>query len=84
MQDHQEWFEMAPPTMFSVTGARFLATGKESRDDDVTPEIRQHVLDYCRRALGDCVYPAALFYRDLAPSRLSIDADSAHVAGASV
>ena len=81
MQDHEEWFEMAPPTMFSVTGGWFLAAGKESRYDDVTPEVRQHVLDYCRQALSNSIYPAAAFYRDLAPSRLSADADSAHVAG---
>ncbi len=84
MHDHEEWFDMAPPTMFSVTGGRFLASGKESRYDDVTPEVRRHVLDYCRSALIGSAYPAGQFYRDLAPTPLPTPADSAHVAGASV
>jgi hypothetical protein len=73
MQDHEEFFEMAPPTMFSVAGGRFLASGKESRHDDVTPDIRRRILDYCREALAGSVYPAGRFYPDLAARHASAD-----------
>ena len=66
MKDHEEFFEMAPPTMFSVAGGQFIAAGKESRDEDVTPAIRQRILEYCRQALTGCEYPARRFYPDLA------------------
>jgi hypothetical protein len=66
MKEHEEAFEMAPPTMFSVAGGRFLATGAAARHDDVTTEIRQRILRYCREALAGRSYPAARFYPDLA------------------
>ena len=65
MKEHEEWFEMAPPTMFSVAGGRFLASGSVKRDQDVTPAIRARILDYCRLGLKDGTYPAAQFYPDL-------------------
>jgi hypothetical protein len=65
MKDHEEWFEMAPPTMFSVAGGRFLTSGSEKRGQDVTPAIRAQILDYCRRELKGSAYPAAQFYPDL-------------------
>ncbi len=66
MQDHKEWFEMAPPTMFSVVGGSFMASGKASRHHDVTPEIRRRLLGCCRDALSRSDYPAGRFYPDLA------------------
>ena len=66
MRDHEEWFDMAPPTMFSVVGGGFMASGKASRHEDVTPEIRRRLLDYCRDALRGSDYPAGRFYPDLA------------------
>ena len=68
MQDHEEWFEMAPPTMFSVASGSFMASGTVSRHQDVTPEIRRRLLDYCRDALRSSDYPAGRFYPDLARS----------------
>jgi hypothetical protein len=65
MKAHEEFFEMAPPTMFSVAGGRFLASGKTSRHEDVTPVIRDRVKQYCRRALASARYPAGRFYPDL-------------------
>ncbi len=65
MRDHEDVFEMAPPTMFSVAGGRFMAGGKASRHDDVTPETRQRILDFCRVGLAGRSYPAARFYPDL-------------------
>ena len=64
MRDNEELFEMSPPNMFSVAGGRFMASGKESRHQDVNPVIRQQILDYCRRILSSTEQPA-LFYSDL-------------------
>lgn len=66
MKDHEEFFEMAPPTMFSVDGGEFMASGKEKRHEDVTPAIRDRILAYSRDALAGGEYPAHRFYPDLA------------------
>jgi hypothetical protein len=66
MRDNEEWFEMAPPTMFSVVAGRFMASGKETRHQDVTPEVRDRILEYCRTALADSSYPVSRFYPALA------------------
>jgi hypothetical protein len=65
MKEHEELFEMAPPTMFSVTGGEYLKSGKESRYEDVAPEIRNHILAYCRNALARSESTAGRFYADL-------------------
>ncbi|MCI0591217.1 MAG: sulfotransferase domain-containing protein [Gammaproteobacteria bacterium] len=65
MKDNEELFEMAPPNMFSVIGGQFLASGKESRYKDVTPAIRERILDYCRQRLRKSDYPAHEFFPDL-------------------
>jgi sulfotransferase family protein len=65
MQDHEDWFEMSPPTMFSVSGGRFLASGQASRDADVTPEVRARVREFCRAGLAGAAYPVERFYPDL-------------------
>jgi hypothetical protein len=66
MNRHEEWFEMAPPTMFSVSRGKFLVSGREARHEDVTPRVRERILDYCREALSACSYPAGRVYPDLA------------------
>jgi hypothetical protein len=68
MKAHEEFFEMAPPTMFSVAGGRFLPSGNTARHEDVTPVIRDRVLHYCRAALRSSQYPSGRFYADLQPS----------------
>jgi len=65
MKAHEEFFEMAPPTMFSAAGGEFMASGKEARHEDVTPAVRDRILEYCRHGLKDSVYPAGRFYPDL-------------------
>lgn len=65
MKNHEEFFEMAPPTMFSVAGGQFMASGKEKRHEDVKPAVRERILAYCREALTRSAYPAARFYPDL-------------------
>ncbi len=66
MKEHEEFFEMAAPTMFSVDGGEYLKSGKAARDGDVPGKIRDRILHYCRSALKDQRYPAARFYADLA------------------
>jgi hypothetical protein len=74
MKDNEELFEMAPPNMFSVISGQFFASGKESRHEDVTPSIRQRILDYCRESLRGNDYPALQFYPDLAvPAAIGIE-----------
>jgi aryl sulfotransferase len=66
MTAHGDCFEMAPPTMFSVAGGRFLKRGSARRDEDVTPAIRRQILGYCRHSLSGRPYPAERFFTDLA------------------
>jgi hypothetical protein len=65
MKEQEEFFDMAPPTMFSVREGAFLASGSEKRHEDVTPAIRDRILTYCRSALQREEYPADRFYDDL-------------------
>ncbi len=65
MKAHEEFFEMAPPTMFSAADGEFLASGRESRKDDVTPAIATRIREYCRAALTGSDYPVQRFYPDL-------------------
>lgn len=66
MNAHEDVFEMAPPTMFSVAGGHFMAGGKAARHDDVTPAIRNRIVDFCRGRLHGRAYPASRWYPDLA------------------
>jgi len=65
MKEHEASFEMSPPTMYSVAGGTFLAKGGEARHADVSPEIRERIVAYCRQAMREAAYPAARFYPDL-------------------
>jgi aryl sulfotransferase len=65
MKAHEESFEMAPPTMFSAGQGAFVTRGTTDRHEDVSPDVRGRILDYCRRQLRDRAYPAERFYPDL-------------------
>jgi hypothetical protein len=65
MKTREEFFEMAPPTMFSIASGKFMASGKEKRHEDVTPTGRQRIIAYCREALKESAYPLQRFYPDL-------------------
>jgi sulfotransferase family protein len=69
MKEHEEVFEMAPPTMFSVIGGEYLKRGGAARHKDVTPAVRDRILEYCRTALANSEYPAGRFYPDLSQQR---------------
>jgi hypothetical protein len=68
MKEHEEYFEMTPPTMFSVRAGEFLASGKEKRHEDVPPEVRDRILAYCRTSLEGAAYPVSRFYPDVVRS----------------
>jgi hypothetical protein len=70
MQRHEEFFEMAPPTMFSVRGGKFLASGSATRHEDVTPPMRERIVRFCAEALRGAAYPVTRFYPDVADSTL--------------
>jgi Sulfotransferase domain len=71
MKENEELFEMAPPNMFSVIGGQFLASGKTNRHQDVTPAVRERILDYCRQSLNGSDYPTQQFYPDLVVPTIS-------------
>ncbi len=71
MSAHEEFFEMARPTMFSVRGERFLRSGEESRARSLPTAVRARIVDYCRGALADGAYPAARFYPELADASIA-------------
>jgi hypothetical protein len=74
MKDHEDLFEMSPPNMFSIIGGQFLKSGRLSRHEDVTPAIRQRILEYCREGLSKREYPFQRFYPELAAASVSSDA----------
>jgi Sulfotransferase domain len=65
MKEHEEFFEMAPPTMFSIDGGEFIASGKAARYEDVTPAVRARIQAYCADALVGAEYPLGSFYPDV-------------------
>jgi hypothetical protein len=71
MKDNEELFEMSPPNMFSVISGHFFASGKANRHQDVSPAIRQRILEYCRLSLRGSDYPAYQFYPDLVAQTVS-------------
>lgn len=56
MKQHEEWFEMSPPTLFSHDHT-FFKSGSTSRHKHVQPAQGQRILDFCRTQLADSDYP---------------------------
>jgi len=78
MTAHEASFEMASPTMFSVSGATFMKGGMSdggSREGNVPATIQQQIIAYCREALSGSAYPVARFYPDLAAKAAARPAD---------
>lgn len=71
MKEHEEYFEMSPPNMFSVSAGQFLATGEKSRYQDVTSDIRGRIIEYCRQSLKKHHYPVHQYYPDLSVPQAS-------------
>ncbi|MEO5700786.1 MAG: sulfotransferase domain-containing protein [Casimicrobiaceae bacterium] len=71
---HEEFFEMARPTMFSVRGGRFLRTGQANRDAGLPEPVRARIRAFCWQGLRSGSYPIARFYPDLADSTMESQA----------
>ena len=61
MKDREDWFEMCPPNMFSISGTYFKS-GQADRDKTVSDADKQRILAFCRERLSGRRYPAAQFY----------------------
>ena len=74
MSEHEEQFEMAPPTMFSASRPGFLPSGKAARHRDVDPVIAARIRAWCRESLRDSSFPASRFYPDLGAGEAPVGA----------
>lgn len=67
MKSHEHWFEMSPPTAFSVhDGRSFFESGRRDRERGGDEAERDRILRFCRERLRGGRYPAGRFYPDLA------------------
>jgi hypothetical protein len=67
MKSHEEWFEMAPPTPFSVTDTRsFFESGQRERERGGHEAERDRILSDCRARLAGGHYARASHYPELA------------------
>jgi hypothetical protein len=67
MKAHEFYFEMSPPTAFSVhDGRSFFESGQRKRERGGGETERQRILAFCRERLRGGRYPAAQPYPDLA------------------
>ncbi|RMF24736.1 MAG: hypothetical protein D6760_02700, partial [Deltaproteobacteria bacterium] len=64
MKEHEEHFEMNPPTPFSVVGG-FLRSGRSDRYRDVDEAARERIAGFCRRRLEASGVPVEQLYPDL-------------------
>jgi len=68
MKEHEEVFEMTPPSYFSMRGGSYFASGKAERVHDVGPEATARIGAFCRERLAGAAYPLERFYPDVAKS----------------
>ncbi len=66
MKDMEEYFEMAAPSIFSMSSRkRFMQSGKIRRHKDVSEQDRQRINAYMATELKDSDYPLEQFYPDV-------------------
>lgn len=65
MKSNEEYFEMVPPNLFTVSGSYFRS-GKIDSKKDVSEEIRKKILNFCKDGLSNSSYPFEKFYPDIA------------------
>lgn len=65
MKEHEEVFEMSPPTPFSTGDGSFFVSGSRDRDGDVGPEEKARIAAFCRERLSGATYPLSRFYPDV-------------------
>jgi len=63
MKEHQEAFEMHPPTVLG-TDVRYFAKGTATRQDDVDPARRERLSHWSAERLGTR-FPLARYYPDV-------------------
>lgn len=68
MKQHEEVFEMTPPTFFTLGGGSYLASGRADRHQDIGARERDRINAFCRSELAGRAYPLAQFYPDVAAS----------------
>lgn len=68
MKEHEESFEMSPPNMYSIQSGRFMHSGSIERHQDVPPEIKAKIAEFCNKRLASHNYPVSEFYPDLVAS----------------
>jgi hypothetical protein len=73
MKEHEDVFEMAAPTPFSVGAGSFLRSGSADRDRDVGPADRARIAAFCRERLAGASYPLERFYPEIARVALPED-----------
>jgi hypothetical protein len=66
MKEHEEYFEMSPPSFFSMASGSYFASGRANRDQDTGPAERDRIFAYCREKLAGSLYPLDRFYPDVA------------------
>jgi hypothetical protein len=66
MKEHEEYFEMSPPSFFSMASGSYFASGRADRDQDTGSAERERILAYCREELAGSRYPLDRFYPDVA------------------
>lgn len=65
MKQHEAYFEMVPPNLFSVKGTYFKS-GRLDRDKDVSETARETILKFCWHRLRGHGFPIIQFYPDTA------------------
>jgi len=74
MRDHEDFFEMFSPNLFSVSAEtiRFMQSGSVARHEDTEIHERERILAFCHERLAHASYPVGDHYPDvLAPPAVS-------------
>ncbi len=64
MKEHEEWFEMTPPTLFSAQNT-FFKSGSAKRHQSVDISHQKKISDFCTNKLKNSSYPLSHFYSDI-------------------
>lgn len=68
MKDMEEYFEMAAPSIFSMSSStNFMHSGKQKRHQDVSEQDRLRINRYMAEQLHNAEYPLKQFYPDVIP-----------------
>lgn len=66
MKEYEEYFEMAPPNLFSMSSKiNFMQSGTSGRHQDANPQAAQAIVSFCRQQLQHGTYRNHTPYKDL-------------------